>query len=448
MLTRFGKITLILFCLVTGVTALPGQWDPTGDAKLFSYVFPYFDHYINDHCLFRSGSLWHLFFIDGTPRKGDWNRPGNEVRIGHATSPNLLTWTPHDSALGIGPPGSLDAAHVYAPSVVERNGTYYMFYTGNEVSFNYGEHLFLATSTDLYNWTRYQPEPIFAPHKSWAVYYPARPRKGSGGPYSGRDPFIFHDERYGYILYYVARVRTDSVGVPDGTYSCIAAATSPDLVNWTDRGPLLTRRTTDTNQWFTWTHPESPCLVLRNGIYYLFWKSGPGTRFAMSSDPLYFEGAEEHLLATSHASKVFEWNQKWYITSCSRDVDDIKHAVSDRKRGLFLAGIRWEGDLPRVVPLEHTARIPQLADRMDETGIWPSPVERGTTVSMRLLEGSPAGEHDVAVFDMQSRTVFRSRLTAAIDERGSRVVEIPTDGLTSGVYFVQAGARVARLVVL
>lgn len=447
----YRQTLLALFCLATGGAALNAQWDPQGDARLFTYVFNYPGRYVNDHCLIRVDSLWHLYYIDGEIA-GYWARDGNEVRIGHATSPDLLTWTRRDSALGIGDSGSLDWAHVYAPSVIERNGVYHMFYTGNEVSYSDGEHLFLATSTNLDSFTRYRTTPIFLPDRSWAAYHRDDHTNSSGGPLAGRDPFVIHDERYGYICYFVGRIRSSNPEAADSGYSCIAAATSPDLINWTDRGPLLIRKTLEPELGTIWNHPESPCLVRRGDKYYLFWKGGVGTRYVMSDDPLDFTGAEEHRLATSHASKIFEWRNKWYITSCSRDVTDITHTFTDRTRGLYLASLVWEGDRARVAVLDTTAdttsRVAMTSERPASATISPNPVRRGTVVSIGLPAGSSAGEYDLNIIDMRSASVIRMRSMAVVEQDGSRSVDLPTEGLVSGVYLVRIGTSVARLVVL
>jgi hypothetical protein len=367
-----------------------------------------------------------------------WDRPGNEVVIGHATSPDLISWRMEDSAIGVGPPGSLDAAHVYAPSVIEWNGLYYMIYTGNQFGFSEGEHLFLATSPDLYHWTRYQSEPIFAPDRAWAIYE-------ADAPLSGRDPHLFHHERYGFILYYVARLRGDSI-TPNGTYSCVAAATSPDLVHWTDRGPLVIRKTFAKDQAFAWNHPESPCLIRRGEEYFLFWKGGEGTRYVRGNDPLDFTGAEEHRLATSHASEIFDWEEKWFVTSCSRRVDDVAHARSDRTKGLFLAGIEWEGGLPRIATLEHVLRVCETTGPIEEKSVRPNPARRGQSIFVRV-EKNGSGEHDLSVTDIRSIPLLQTRIASVVDPDGTRSVEIPTGDLPPGIYFLRVDRTMARVII-
>ncbi len=343
-------LLLLSIQLLVLASALRAQPMPSY-ARHFRYVLDIPGGYVNDHTLIHARNEWHLFFIQGIASKEFWHRDGNEVTIGHATSPDLINWTVKKPALGVGPAGALDAGHVFAPGVIERDGVFYMIYTGVEKTFFAGQHLFMATSTDLENWTRHSPDPIFSPDTSWAAYFPAGFEGGRGGPVAARDPHIVRDATHGYICYYAAAIRVDTT-LPryEREFTCIAAATSPDLINWTDRGPVLTRRTAGYDA-YRYANPESPCVVKRFDMYYLFWKGGAGTRYVISKNPLDFNDRDQYFLATSHASKVFTRRDQWYITSCSRDVDDITHSLSDRERGLFLGSIMWHGNHPVVTPL-------------------------------------------------------------------------------------------------
>jgi hypothetical protein len=322
-MSRHALLCLSFLILLFGALPSHAQYSISSDSALFRYVFDIPGEYINDHCLIHDGKLWHLYFIEGTISRGEgteWYRDSNEIIIGHATSPDLIHWTHLVPALRIGSPHALDGGHIIAPSVIERNGLYYMFYGGRQgdVGNAAGEHFLLATSSDLVHWKRYPTSPIMRPDTSWACYYPPGYNGGSGGPISARDPHIIADPKYGYIFYYVAKLRGDTIRHSlDEEFSCVAAATSPDLLHWTDRGPLIVRRTVGVREYY-WNHPESPCVFKRDSLYYLFWKAGNGTRYVIGDDPLHFFDDSETFLATSHASEIFEWNGAWYITSCSR----------------------------------------------------------------------------------------------------------------------------------
>jgi len=322
---------------------------PARDAAIFRCVYEVPGQYVNDHSLIRARGAWHLFYIEGEITKpGEvWYRPGNEARIGHATSRDLLHWSRLEPALMTGRPGQLDSGHVFAPFVIEDGGKYYLYYAGNVVGIG-SSRIFLAVSDDLNHWQRHPASPVIASDPRWAAYRPDGFRGGPGGPVGCRDPHVIRHPRHGFILYFAEWMKGDSGrGSADLEFACIAAATSRDLVHWQDRGPVLVRRQTG-HEKMSYAAPESPCVVPRNGQYYLFWKGGDGTRYTISDNPLDFRDREAYFLGTCHASEIFAWDGTWLATSCSRNVDDIAHAASDRSRGLFLAGIEWDGPWPRL----------------------------------------------------------------------------------------------------
>jgi len=335
-------------CEDWGEAYADGQY-PKRDAALFRYVLDIPGGYVNDHCLIRADGLWHLFFIQGeVAKEGEvWSRPGNEVKFGHAVSKDLLHWKLLEPALKVSPPGRLDSGHIYAPCVIEWDGVYYMLYAGL-IEERYGIRIFLATSRDLFHWEKHPANPVFQSDPSWAAYRPKGFKDGPAGPAGCRDPYVIRHPEHGFILYFAEHMKADPQRpAKPWEYAAIGAATSKDLVHWQDRGPVLIRAR-NTPERSRPVSPESPCVIHHNNRYYLFWKQGSGTRYTMSDNPLDFRDREVYFLATSHAGKVFSWGERWFVTSCSRYVDDVDHKHSDRTRGLFIAGLEWDGLWPRV----------------------------------------------------------------------------------------------------
>ncbi len=401
----------------------------TSDTTLFRYVLDIPTRYINDHCLIKREERWHLFYTDGSVGR-KWMRPGNEARIGHAVSFDLLHWTVLDPVLHTGPPDALDHAHLYAPYVFEDDGTYYMYYSGNKRDFTAGEYMLAATSTDLFTWTKVETGPVLLPNPAWAFYHPEIMQEIREGPVSGRDPHLLRDPKYGYILYYASELRgTTENGFNDREAACIAASTSPDLKNWTDRGPVLVRRVErlETNRH---AQPESPCVVRRDGRYYLFWKGEGGTYSAVSDDPFNFENGSARLLATSHAGEIIEADGRWFITSCSRALNDLMHTWSDRSRGLYLAEIVWEGIDPVVRPL--TRPPVEAKDTLTVSSSPDSPsVLLGHTLWVDLPSGRSSTEQ-VAVLDTEG--MERTRVTPVVDNASPARIGIPTTALAPGTF--------------
>lgn len=104
-----------------------------------------------------SGSwVFHLFYIRQN-QETKLHHGGidfTEKNIGHAKSNDLLVWPTAeiDTAAIQVRPNHFDSKHVWAPSIVQRGLTYYMFYTG--VDDLADQRMGLATSTDLETWTQ------------------------------------------------------------------------------------------------------------------------------------------------------------------------------------------------------------------------------------------------------------------------------------------------------
>jgi sucrose-6-phosphate hydrolase SacC (GH32 family) len=291
--------------------------------------------YLNDHCFVRHQGKWHFFGIVGPVGKSCFDE-GSETSFAHATSRDLRQWELHDdvmSVCGIWP----EISHVYAPNIIEHNGTFYMLYTALDGVLT--QRLCLATSTDLFHWERYAGNPVIVPSLHWARW----PGAGDESERACRDPHIFRLDDGSFIAYWVAELR-ESLG---HEVTCVAASVSDDLVHWQEVGPVFHIR--------TWDEPptraaESPCVVYKDGKYWLFFKHGWWTHVVVSDNPLDFRGAEPARLGFCHASEVFEWEGVWWISHCSADPADYAYRKSNRTRGLFLGRLDWStGSYPRLV---------------------------------------------------------------------------------------------------
>ena len=256
--------------------------------------------YINDHTVFQDAAgTWHMIGIT----HAEPANPLDERHLAHATAPALAgPWTKQPFALSFDP--WYGESHLWAPHVIEVDGTYYMFYCGGghdntEYSIN------LATSTDLVTWTRHPDGPLF--------------RDG----YDARDPFVIRiDDQW--VMYYTA------TSDPAGGNHTVMYRTSDDLVAWSERHTAFTDPEVGT--WGGGT--ESPFLVERDGWWYLF--IGPrggyvGTDVFRSADPFDFEHAELVGHVPAHAAEVVVDGDDWFITSAGWG-----------EGGLFLAPLIWK----------------------------------------------------------------------------------------------------------
>ena len=320
-------------------------------ARCFQLVYDTGRRYVNDHCFAERNGRLHLFHIVGPLGKGCYDA-GSEVSFGHASSADLRNWQTSEDVLSVDPRSPFERDHIFAPHVAERGGVYFMFYAGIDVA-SRRESMCLATSGDLSSWAKHPFNPVFRPSRHWAEY------AASPGIWGCcRDPHVLAHPRYGYILYYVAWMKGTG-----GRLVAIGSAVSEDLYTWQDTGPVMVRAMAADGGTASM---ESPCVVARDGTYYLFYKHRDGTRLVVSDDPFQFTDREDEWFSCAHAAEVFEVAGRWYISSCAREPTDLYHERSDRTKGLYLASLEWQGDRPVIRPFEPLS--PSAADSLQLPG--------------------------------------------------------------------------------
>lgn len=252
---------------------------------------------INDHCFIRGpNGIWHFFGIGGWPG------------FAHGTAKTLLQqpWEKQPSPF----PVEWDPwkeVHLWAPHIVKYD-TYYMFYcAGSKDGATFRMHL--ATSPDLWNWTKHRENPLFV------------------DGFDGRDPIVL---RVGnkWVMYYCA------TSEPTGGNHVVAYRVSEDLIHWSERQIAFV----DPGRHKAGGPTESPFVVRRGDTYYLF--IGPregyvGTDVFASKDPFrwYLEDRVGHI--DSHAAEIVrDEDGRWYVS----------HAGSGQG-GLYLAPLYWNDGL-------------------------------------------------------------------------------------------------------
>src|SRR5580765_3343456 len=179
-----------------------------------------------DFTISKRQGLYHLFYIRNNP-----NLPADQTQVdfGHATSKDFFFWTPQDPVLPP-EPGFFDSSHKWAPSIVERDGIYYMFYTGvvdsPGVYMSY-QRMGLATSTDLNTWNPVELPIYSCAPVPWCAC-------DSTNASSCRDPFVMEDPTTPgrWLMYYSTAPASDPGGMIVGV-----AASDGDFTQWHDRKP-------------------------------------------------------------------------------------------------------------------------------------------------------------------------------------------------------------------
>ncbi|OZM74668.1 glycosyl hydrolase family 32 [Amycolatopsis antarctica] len=268
--------------------------------------------YLNDHSVvLGSDGRWHLYSIVGDKAPpGEWPDYTKEVHFAHASAPGPEgPWTTHPYAMTVDP-GYFGEEHLWAPHVVEHEGVYHMFYAaGGGPPGATATAINLATSTDMFTWTRIPSGPLFRDHLS------------------ARDPQVVRVGRT-WVMYYTA---TETV---HGGRHIVAYRTSQDLVHWGER--RIAYADTETVQSHPDSNTESPFVVRRGEWWYLF--IGPrggylGTDVYRSRNPLHFDESDAAGHLPVHAAEVVTDGDLQWVTGAGWTED-----------GLYLAELRWQDE--------------------------------------------------------------------------------------------------------
>lgn len=193
---------------------------------------------LKDHTVFWHDGYYYLASIHLHPDQF-------EDRLAYARSTDLCQWEALPPILTERTEGAWDEFKVWAPFVLEKAGLYYMYFTG--VTDEVTQSILLATTADPSDSGSWQVQSmLFQPDHAGSVWQ-------AGAWADCRDPMVVEIDGV-YHLYYSA---TDELGGIVG----LAIASAPDGP-WSDQGAVLT---------LPGTIPESPTVVERDGLYYLFY---------------------------------------------------------------------------------------------------------------------------------------------------------------------------------
>jgi len=156
----FGLVFFVAVLILINLASAVDEWqwhkyelNPVLDVVASTWE----SHHIGDPWVIYDNGTYHMWYyaVDD---------PGN-ARIGYANSTNGISWTKYgdNPVLSNGSAGSYDEVHAHKPSVVLKNGTYYMYYTAARGNMT----IALATSTDRINWTKYSGNPVLSSNETW-----------------------------------------------------------------------------------------------------------------------------------------------------------------------------------------------------------------------------------------------------------------------------------------
>jgi predicted GH43/DUF377 family glycosyl hydrolase len=282
-----------------------------------------------DFALFKADSVFHVFYTR-IPTYFQSSSAGDS--IGHATSLDLKHWWVHPPVIAV-EDSWFEGGAVWAPLVMENpGGGYIMFYTC--VDSIYVQRIGVATSDDLFNWTKHPGNPVFRPDTSWAAW------DSTVDWSSCRDPHIFYEDGTYYMF---VTVETNS------GEGAVGSAVSTDLFNWTDTGPIYVHSGA-----YSWHAIESCFLMKRDGKYRLFFSEEeipPGVSY-MASDFLYsgWDIATRQVIDPGIAPEILDDGGVELISRFGKfeKGDTVNSAIK-------IDTLRWVSDVPTTAgphPLE------------------------------------------------------------------------------------------------
>jgi len=244
--------------------------------------------YINDHCLVKGPDRkYHLFGI--THEKEMVPPAWLEREFAHASSAGLfqVPWQKHPTVVKFDE--KLGEDHVWAPHVIEKDGSYYMFYAGGGGSEN--SMINLAVSKDLFHWERPAVNPLFRDF------------------FDARDPMVLKvgDE---YLMYYCKTFSKKDFR------STVALRRSRDLIHWSQ--PEFALVLSESPRLINSGHTESPFVFSDRGKFYLAVCSPYYhyrlTRVFVSDNPCRFDEKDEVTSFIAHCAEFPEFDGRHYIS--------------------------------------------------------------------------------------------------------------------------------------
>ena len=246
------------------------------------------DAYVGDTMPFvtEDGTL-ELYYLYDTDQNGQGYHP-----IYKYSTENLYSYTDHGMALNFGSMSDPDPALGTGSVMQDREGLYHLFYTGHNDTGNGGkgkECVMHATSTDRETWTKHPEDTFFSPENYSKDDF--------------RDPEVFWMEEDGCYWLLIAGREAIEGGV-------VMKYTSPDLKEWTFRGPIYAPHA----QYML----ECPDLFRMGDTWYLTYSWDCVTYYAMGDSmngP--FTAPEDNVLDGNnfifYAAKTAELNGNRYL---------------------------------------------------------------------------------------------------------------------------------------
>lgn len=265
------------------------------DFEMPFYVHP--EWQVWDFCIVEDQGTYHIFYL-AVPEA--FPQPSASDIIWHATSVDLRRWSEPEPAVTVSEE-VWETRAVWAPDVVwdPASSRWWMAYTAVDELYN--QRICMASSENLYDWTKSTANPVFEPTGDAFLY---RPEYGWA---ECRDPYLYHDGERWHML---ATALTPDL--PQGR-GAVLHTTSDDLKDWAEPDVLAS------NDGETpWNALESVQYHQVNGGYHLFLHeySSQGITHLGSLEPANWTFADRMTIDLGIAPEVdsFDGGQNWLLS--------------------------------------------------------------------------------------------------------------------------------------
>lgn len=201
---------------------------------------------------FYHDGTFHLFYLfDRRAHQSKWGLGAHQWA--HISTKDLVNWDEHPLAIAV---DKQEEGSICTGSVVFFNGVYYAYYAVRMYDGSPAE-LTWSTSKDGIHF-----------EKSGKTFSLSSPYE----PASARDPKVFRDDEGLFHM-----LVTTSLVSEGGNRGCLAHAVSEDLINWTQREPIVVLDIED--------QPECCDYFYKNGLYYLTYCNYGLAHYFSSKEP-------------------------------------------------------------------------------------------------------------------------------------------------------------------
>lgn len=202
------------------------QQKKSNERKGHASVLSRTEDWVWDSWYVVEGDTLHAFTLTAPKLLGNPELRHVNARVGHSVSHDGITWTHLQDAIGPSDGDGFDSQATWTGCIVREANEWHMFYTGIDREHRERRQAIgHAVSLDLHSWTRVATSPIVRATADYALL---------GNVHDGsehfRDPWVFRHDGSWHMLV----TASDPAG-----WGTIGHATSPDLMTWDTRSPLV-----------------------------------------------------------------------------------------------------------------------------------------------------------------------------------------------------------------